>query len=314
MSLFNGLARIKGVLHKGGSMILPVLLLVAGGALWLYTHATYDEPVHDDHPMRTFLAMIIIQMTPLIFLEFTLLKHKDPVALFGKFGFKVTSMHACFLLVRTVCCALHPRSGLAGSVWWNIALLGFAIFTLVRAFQIRSLHWHTITEVALLFAAGIVVAFTKEYWGARSYALSVCGKRLSPKCRERAWKSYHFQESFIDTASNFTELLAFVPACLAMVNDLYVEEASSSPEASASTHHQQREVKYFFAFLVGLYSVEDVIQAVHNYDGMPAFLGHLLHYLLVLDFSVYFLGEICDSEKLKAELAEWMPGVFHCSV
>merc|ERR1719163_203116 len=63
----------------------------------VYKHFTDDQ---GGDPIKHFLALIVIQMLPLVFLEIKILSCPDPVAMLSQFGTKVLLMHACFLALR----------------------------------------------------------------------------------------------------------------------------------------------------------------------------------------------------------------------
>merc|ERR1719389_246418 len=87
------------VLHKNPQLV-PCTLLSMAGCLVIHRHATAEVYGHDH--IKTFLALIIIQMLPLVLLEMKIMSCADPVGLFCKFATPVTVIHAFFLSMRIV--------------------------------------------------------------------------------------------------------------------------------------------------------------------------------------------------------------------
>merc|ERR1719272_2120784 len=83
--------------------------------------------------LKTFLALIILQMLPLIFLEVKILSCPDPVTLLGRFGPKVILMHACFLTLR-ICIQPWAEVGCSS---WNYVGLAAACIVLRAGFNVR---------------------------------------------------------------------------------------------------------------------------------------------------------------------------------
>merc|ERR1719198_731746 len=65
---------------------------------------------------------------------------------------------------------------------------------------------------------------------------------------------------------------------------------------------------YLFAFLAGFYAIEDVMVAISYGSVLPlATLGHMVHYLLLLDFSGFLLAHLYNPEQLKSKLSCLLP-------
>merc|ERR1719446_1253859 len=96
--LSNAMWRVKIALHgQSNNVALPTLLVGLASVLVVYKHFT-DEQGGD--PIKHFLALVVIQMLPLVFLELKILSCPDPVGMLSHFGTKVLLMHACFLGLR----------------------------------------------------------------------------------------------------------------------------------------------------------------------------------------------------------------------
>merc|ERR1719161_3411693 len=96
--------QIQGSLasRNGVGFCLPGALLMAMSGLVLYCHVIQESsPWHD--PMKTFLAMVAVQMLPLVLLEAKVACGEDPVALISRVSAKVLMMHASFMALRVLC-------------------------------------------------------------------------------------------------------------------------------------------------------------------------------------------------------------------
>merc|ERR1719218_454226 len=96
--LAQAMWRTQVALHgQSNNVTLPAILVACASLLVIYKHFT-DEQSGD--PTKQFLALIVIQMLPLVFLEMKILSCPDPVGMLSRFGTKVLLMHACFLALR----------------------------------------------------------------------------------------------------------------------------------------------------------------------------------------------------------------------
>merc|ERR1719502_738559 len=103
LSCQNFLFQAQGKIHDSNSVALPGALLVLASCLVFYQHVTAPQE-EGAETVRSFLAMIVVQMLPLVFLEMKILSSNNPVDLLCKFGGKVLLMHASFLAFRICCC------------------------------------------------------------------------------------------------------------------------------------------------------------------------------------------------------------------
>merc|ERR1719235_2921273 len=98
--LAHAMWRTQVALHgQGNNVTLPGLLIGSASVLVVYKHFT-DEQSGD--PITHFLALIVIQMLPLVFLQMKILSCPDPVGMLSRFGSKVLLMHGCFLTLRVL--------------------------------------------------------------------------------------------------------------------------------------------------------------------------------------------------------------------
>jgi len=254
---------------KSNNVALPALLVGAASFMVMYKHFT-DEQSGD--PTKQFMALIVIQMLPLVFLEMKILSCPDPVSMLSHFGAKVLIMHACFLGLRV--CALP------------IIEYGLGVCNVL----------------------GLVAACAALYLGFRSHVTSirahmdVCGLLLLAVAGALCTELLDFNrvasllECTIFTASSYMEILAFVPAVW-MVH----QTAKKNDDAYiASTDEAQRQGALFFAFLVSFYIMEDVISAFRIGGEEPlAATAHVVHFILLLDFACFLLSRIYNPDKVQ---------------
>jgi hypothetical protein len=280
--LSNALWQAQTTLHgKNNNVVIPAMLVATASILVVYKHFA-DE--HGGDPIKHFLGLVVIQMMPLIFLQMKILSCPDPVSMLTRFGAKTLLMHICFLALRV--CA------------WPLLEVGLGFCNLV----------------------GLVVACAALHWGFNFSCNSlrahsdVCGLWLlavaGALCTELL--DFHRQvsllESTIFTASNYIELLAFVPAVW-MVQQA-VKKNDDTYVAGADSKVQSQAV-FFFAFLVLYYVMEDVISAFRVGGDAPlAAIGHIVHFLLLLDFACFLLAKIYNPDQVHGSFLRRIPDQF----
>merc|ERR1740117_2114618 len=89
----------QDIMHKK-PQVVPGVLLGFAGSLIVARHMTHTQYGHEPDVLKTFLAMILIQMLPLVAPEMKIMSCADPVGLFCKFATPVTLVHAIFLTMR----------------------------------------------------------------------------------------------------------------------------------------------------------------------------------------------------------------------
>jgi len=287
--------QIQDMLHKT-PQVVPGALLGSAGSLIVYHHMTHEGEEHEADPIRTFLAMIVVQMLPLVALEMKIMSCADPVGLFCKFATPVTLLHAFFLGMRLLMYNNYDSTCLATSA------LGFvgAILTMVVGFR-QSLSniiacYSVWSLVALAFVAAVSTQALDQYVNPQtdwdSYGAAI---------KENYW-TLIFSNS-LEYSNSYIELLAFVPAVLM----LYRENRNESRYQVESTD-TKRTATAFFLFLVGFYITEDLVNAYHSYQlsGLAS-LAHVAHFILLVDFACFVLAHIYNPEKLVGELHRWLP-------
>jgi len=276
--LANAMWRTQVALHgQSNHITLPALLVASASVLVIYKHFT-DEQGGD--PIKHFLALIAIQMLPLVFLEMKILSCPDPVGMLSRFGTKVLLMHCCFLGLRV--CA------------WPLLEIGLGFCN-------------------LLAFAGVCVAL---HWGFRfrcssiAAHLDICGLLLLAIVCALFTEvlDFHRQASLLEctifTASSYMEILAFVPAVW-MVHKTVKKNDDAYISGSDGV---QTQAAFFFAFLVPFYIMEDVISAFRFGGEEPlAAVGHVVHFLLILDFACFLLSHIYNPDKVQGSFLRWLP-------
>jgi len=276
--LANAMWRIQVALHgQSNNVTLPAVLVGAASFMVIYKHFT-DEQEGD--PLKHFLALIVIQMLPLVFLQMKILSCPDPVGMLSRFGTKVLLMHAFFLALR-VCAWPLLEVGLG---FCNLLGLVGACVGLYWGFRFRcasiSAHWDVYGLVLLAFAGAICTELLDSH---RQASLLECT---------------------IFTASSYMEILAFVPA----VWMVHQSVKKNDDERVAGSDAVQNQAAFFFAFLVPFYIMEDVISAfrVGGVDPLAA-LGHMVHFIVLLDFACFLLSHIYNPDKVQGSFLRWLP-------
>lgn len=290
----NLMWRSQEFLHQKNSPIVPGFLMLVAGSLVVYRHMTVEHP--DQDHLKTFLAMIVIQMLPLVALEVKIMECADPVGLFCKFAAPVTLMHGIFLLMRVCQYPLYEQ----GYLIFSVAGLAGAAVTMHKGFRMElgaifqhSTVWNL---VALALVAAACTEYAEVYFGPAWLA-------------NRSWRA-HFT-STLSTANSYIELMAFVPAVWMM----YRESTSGERMTQIDSIQTRRTSTAFFLFLVIFYFAEDVLQAYEAFVVSPlAAIAHVAHFLLLSDFAFYVLAHVYNPEKLIGELRKWLPADLACAV
>jgi len=276
--LANAMWRTQVTLHgQSNHITLPAVLVAAASLMVVYKHFTDDQ---GGDPTKQFLALIAIQMLPLVFLEMKILSCPDPVGMLSRFGTKVLLMHGGFLALR-VCAWPLLEIGLG---FCNVLALAGVCVALRWGFRFRcssiSAHWDI---CGLLLLAIVGALFTEILDFNRQASLLECT---------------------IFTASSYVEILAFVPAVWMVHKTVKKNDDADISESDVV----QTQAAFFFAFLVPFYIMEDVISAfrVGGEDPFVA-IGHVVHFLLILDFACFLLSHIYNPDKVQGSFLRWLP-------
>lgn len=282
----NMIWNVQNALHQKNSPLVPAMLMVVAGSLIVYRHMTQDY-THGEDQLKTFLAMILVQMIPLVILELKVISCADPVGLFCKFSGPVTLMHGVFLVLRLCMYPFHEH----GYIWLSVLGLIGAFVALFNFYQ----RW----SPGVMFGHSAVWKLT-----ALAFIAACCSTWADDFVNPTPWNPLTWEKFFItmlSSANNYIELMAFVPAIWMLYNDTQFIEVDSVD--------CKRRASAFFLFLVCFYFFEDVYQAYEAFVfGVPlAAVAHIVHYLLLVDFTFYVLAHIYNPEKLIGKLQNWLP-------
>jgi hypothetical protein len=274
------------------------------GILVAYRH--YEQPKlpeKHDH-VKSFLAMIVVQMMPLVALELKIMSCADPVGLFCDFARPVTIIHAIFLAMRFCAYPCYDHLYLTCS---GLGLLA-AIYTLVHGFPSSpkaTFHHKCVIGLVSASLLGSLVAT----W---------LGDHLS-SANPASWlldriRSVNLLLEVFETSTAYLEIMAFVPAVW-----MVYREDKATGRHQIEELDSKRTATAFFLFLVVFYLSEDLLNGVQAWDisGL-ATAAHIFHFCLLLDVACYCLAHIYNPEKLTVycmgELRKWLPIDLYCEV
>lgn len=234
--------------------------------------------------LKTFLALIVLQMLPLVFLETKIASCTDPVSLLARFGPKVLLMHLAFLSLR-VFAAAWAEVGL--SIHHNVVGLVAGCLALRVGFQFKLSMGSFLEHLDVL-----LLAFAAAFAGLLTEGISIFSlgfESMLPRV--------------LSTVSDYIEIMAFMPAVWILYsNDKY------SAGLRADVVDPRKGSVFLFAFLAVFYAVEDVYVAYSMRNEIPlATMGHGVHYMLLLDFAGFILGHLYCPEKLQQQVLSCLP-------
>jgi len=307
--------RTQNVLHKQ-PQIMPVMMLLASSSLVVYRHMTHSgvtvlDPSGEHDFLKKFLAMILLQMVPLVVLEMKIMQCSDPVGLFCQFATPVTLTHACFQAIRI---GLGSETD-PMTYWSSCAGLVIAVVVMMKGYKqsfSRIMQCYSVWGlIALAIFAGVAthaldgaldsIFMTPE----NDFANDADGMQLEwDGGSQFSWRP--FMVDVLWTSNNYIEIVAFVPA----VWTVFSEDRSGDRFHIESTE-TKRTATAFFLFLIGFYVTEDLYNAWEAYTSLNlplAAMSHVLHFLLLVDFGCYVLAHIYNPGKLVGEqLRKWLP-------
>jgi len=101
----------------------------------------------------------------------------------------------------------------------------------------------------------------------------------------------------LGTASEYAEILAFVPA----VWIIFRSDKKDSAPANLSDVEKKLAAIAFFGFLMGFYFFEDVVAAfASGWEDTMASIAHILHYLLLGDVSTFLVFYAINPDKAQS--------------
>jgi len=273
--------RTQVALHgKSNNITLPGMLVGAASLMVVYKH--FADMTANGDPIKHFLALIVIQMLPLVFLQMKILSCPEPIGMLSRFGTKVLLMHACFLGLRVLAWPLLE----VGLRYCNVAALMLSCAALRWGFQFR-------------------IASIAQHWDLGCLVLLALGGGFLTEVLD-----FHRRASLLEctifTASSYMEILSFVPA----VWMVHKSVKKNDDEPATAPDNAQLQATFFFAFLVPFYVMEDIISAYRVAAVEPmAALGHVVHFLVLLDFACFLLSHIYNPDKVQGSFLSWIPGL-----
>jgi len=277
----------QDVLHKR-KQVVPGTLFLLSASLVVCRHMTHSGPENEPDFIKSFLAMIVLQMLPLVALEMKIMQCADPVGLFCKFATPVTLIHACFLMMR-VLLYLEPHSGVhENMLWYSGAGVVGAFWIMQKAYSQSLSSIFKCNDVWMLISLAVVAAVGMSYLdGSLSESTDL----------------WSLIVNVLRTSNTYVEIVAFVPA----VWMVYGEDYQSVCRFQKGMDTKMTATA-FFIFLIAFYVTEDLLSAYDAYEfSALASCAHFLHFILLVDFSCYILAHLYNPEKLVGSLRKWLP-------
>jgi len=273
------------------SVVLPSLLLTTVACLAMYQHAAGEE----DTTVRNFLLKLLLAMLPLVALEKRLLACARPVELFLALSTKVLLMHTSSLALQTLSgfIVTGDTGVVTPMVFVTLAAAGLLLLTVFGFRPGPACIWGhrdvwCVGVLACLAAAGTELAEVFLSDGLQVWVFW-----------NTSWYRHKYLKLALVTASEYIEILTFAPA-LWMAFRSGPGAGTGSPDIALA----RRRAVALFTFMVMYYLSEDVLNACElALDFPPAAAGHVVHFLLVLDFATFVLAHLYDPDK-QARLGE----------
>jgi len=289
----RGLWHINDIMHGGCSSLVPIAILAAGCSLVVYQHVTAENEFHLS--TRFFLSMMVVSMAPLALLEKKLLSCSDPLGLLYKFSGKVVLMQTIQLVLR-VGAGAFLQDFVHGHFSTNFILLVSALVLLPTVFGMRpTKKWIVENRDVLLLAAlalslAVATSLVDDY---KSQYVSTWTR----------WRMNAFMVHCVTTSSDYLELISFLPAVWMVSRNKELKEVD--------VHDARRRAAALIIFLLSFYFLEDIATGawILMGQGMPlVVLAHTAHFLLVVDFALYFSAHLYDPEKFDkiiGNISDW---------
>jgi len=283
------------------TLVLPGALLVLSAILLAYRGITEEE---HHLPLNGFLAIILIQMLPLVALKAKIYRCTDRVSLVPMVLVKTLMMHVAIGAFRV-------GSALAEGGEWtrmtlmvdgSILLVALGVLKFEFGFSLSPAHWWVHTDVRNLVGLSLAGAFITE-----AYFCMLPAAWLSDKMQ------YYKQQGLdiakvLFTAGNYIDIVAFMP----VVWRLYQTEAEYE-DYNVGTNvsmDAKRQVKAFFIFVVGFYMWDDVADPVMSLLDEPiALMAHAAHFVLLLDFAAFFAFQVSQPTADNKDQSEQLEGL-----
>jgi len=290
----RSLSYINDIIHGGCSSAVPIAIMAAACCLVVYQHITAENEFH--FSTRFFLAMMVVSMAPLALLEKKLLSCSDPLGLLYKFSGKVVLMQTVQLALR-VAAGVFLKDFEHGYLSTNSILLISALVLLPTIFGMRpTKKWIVENRDVLLLAAlalslAVMTSLVDDYKS--QYVRTWTRRRMNA-----------FMVNGVTTASDYLELVSFLPAVWMVSRNKELKEVD--------VNDARRRAAALIMFLLSFYFLEDIATGAWMLmgQGMPlVVLAHTAHFLLVVDFALYFSAHLYDPEKFDkiiGNISDWL--------
>lgn len=247
---------------RKNSMLIPGVLLLLCSILVLIDHMTSYRL-----NLRSFLTLFLVSMVPLAYVDSAISSRPDPIGLLYTFGGKVMLMHSCALLLRFRL-LFFPGAFFHNTL--NVAGFAGSLGAVFVGFR-NTLGAKELWEVGVIVLLVVVAALGTELaaWGI--YVARRQGKAMMLEV--------------LGTASEYAEVLAFLPAVWIMIRS---DKKDAAP-VKVPLEDAKMAATAFLAFLVGFYFFEDVVGAVFEESTYMESAAHILHFLLLGDLASYLL-------------------------
>mmetsp|Transcript_34480 Transcript_34480/g.93450 ORF Transcript_34480/g.93450 Transcript_34480/m.93450 type:complete len:294 (-) Transcript_34480:121-1002(-) len=283
-SMFSDtLWRLQSQLRKN-SILLPGVLLLISSILVLHEHMTSDRL-----DLRTFLTLVLATMVPLAYIDAVISSRSDPIGLLCTFGGRVLLMHVSFLLLR------FRLFWYPGVFYLNLQnVIGFFCgSTALVIGYVPLLGAKDVKNIGIILMLAISAAITTE--------LVTWGFHLAKTFRRE------LTLEILGTASEYAEILAFVPA----VWTVFASGKKDAAPMQVKPEVAKAAVLAFFTFLMGFYLFEDIVTAVFTFqDDTVAAFAHVLHFLLLGDVSTFLVMQVFNPDKANATMLQRMSDAF----
>jgi len=266
---------------RKNSMMLPGVMCLLASGLVLYQHIFPDT----NTPIQTFLTLVLATMLPLAYVDGKISSCNDPIGLMLKFGPKVLLMHGAFLIFR-MRLLFYPEEVLFNCT--NVGgLIGVSIALAVGFRQDMKLDKHM--DVLLLVGIAFMASVATE-------VIDICLRGWATK----PYAPGHF-EQIVMSSSDYAEILAYAPAIWA----IFKSDKKSDDVNPADTEQAKASAWAMALFLVGFYLVEDAYTAWYISGPLPIrAIAHMLHYFLLVDFSVYCVSVVYSPQDNKGTMLQ----------
>lgn len=299
------IAQIKeSALESTNSLVLPGVLLILSSVFVLYRHLTQGLSMLG---LRDGGMLIAMQMVPMVALKLKLYSVTDRVGMLRRFSTKVLLMHLVFISIRVsaeiILIAVGAGWSHVVSIYsWDflndvtslIALVSILkrYFNFERPFLQIFDHRDVVTLVVLASASGI--------------AMEALDAVLD-------WKAYSGKRPFVDNVivallfaqAEYIEVLTFMPAVWLLIRmepDASVFKGLRSGSTAEDFAALRKQTEMFFTWLISFYVTEDLIcPVVLRGKETLVLCGHATHFMLLLDFSGFFLSQAVMRSKEKQQ-------------